>query len=146
MTKKSSLLPILLQQSRRRVIWSGWKLVIILSMGLCVFALFRIHLSSPPETLLSRRRSFSREVVFSGPPKIAFLFLVRRGLPLDFLWGSFLEVIKKKNDNLLIFFLNFDLNFLSFLSLSRESWWNLGIGFLFLVCDLIFLSLSLESN
>lgn len=91
MTKKSSLLPILLQQSRRRVIWSGWKLVIILSMGLCVFALFRIHLSSPPETLLSRRRSFSREVVFSGPPKIAFLFLVRRGLPLDFLWGSFLE-------------------------------------------------------
>ncbi|XP_011002584.1 PREDICTED: uncharacterized protein LOC105109542 isoform X1 [Populus euphratica] len=91
MTKKSSLLPILLQQSRRRVIWSGWKLVIILSMGLCVFALFRLHLSSPPETLLSRRRSFSREVVFSGPPKIAFLFLVRRGLPLDFLWGSFLE-------------------------------------------------------
>lgn len=91
MTKKSSLLPILLQQSRRRVIWSGWKLVIILSMGLCVFALFRIHLSSPPETLLSRRRSFSREVVFSGPPKVAFLFLVRRGLPLDFLWGSFLE-------------------------------------------------------
>lgn len=104
MTKKSSLLPILLQQSRRRVIWSGWKLVIILSMGLCVFALFRIHLSSPPETLLSRRRSFSREVVFSGPPKIAFLFLVRRGLPLDFLWGSFLEVIKKKNGNFLIFF------------------------------------------
>lgn len=91
MTKKSSLLPILLQQSRRRVIWSGWKLVIILSMGLCVFALFRLHLSSPPETLLSRRRSFSREVVFSGPPKIAFLFLVRRGLPLDFLWGSFFE-------------------------------------------------------
>ncbi|KAJ6893114.1 glycosyltransferase BC10-like isoform X1 [Populus alba x Populus x berolinensis] len=91
MTKKSSLLPILLQQSRRRVIWSGWKLVMILSMGLCVFALFRLHLSSPPETLLSRRRSFSREVVFSGPPKIAFLFLVRRGLPLDFLWGSFFE-------------------------------------------------------
>ncbi|KAJ6376915.1 hypothetical protein OIU76_025964 [Salix suchowensis] len=92
MTKKSSLPPILLQQSRRRVIWSGWKLVIILSMGLCVFALFRLHLSPPPETLLSRRRSsFSREVVFSGPPKVAYLFLVRRGLPLDFLWGSFFE-------------------------------------------------------
>ncbi|KAG5234677.1 hypothetical protein OIU78_024511 [Salix suchowensis] len=92
MTKKSSLPPILLQQSRRRVIWSGWKLVIILSMGLCVFALFRLHLSPPPETLLSRRRSsFSREVVFGGPPKVAYLFLVRRGLPLDFLWGSFFE-------------------------------------------------------
>ncbi|KAF9672107.1 hypothetical protein SADUNF_Sadunf11G0006300 [Salix dunnii] len=91
MTKKSSLPPILLQQSRRRVIWSGWKLVIILSIGLCVFALFRLHLSPPPEALLSRRRSFSHEVVFSGPPKVAYLFLVRRGLPLDFLWGSFFE-------------------------------------------------------
>ncbi|KAA8520128.1 hypothetical protein F0562_014384 [Nyssa sinensis] len=28
---------------------------------------------------------------FEGPPKIAFLFLARRNLPLDFLWGSFFE-------------------------------------------------------
>ncbi|CAK7351475.1 unnamed protein product [Dovyalis caffra] len=93
MTKKSSLPPALLPQPRRHVIWFGWKLVIFLSIGLCVFALFRLHLASPPETLLSRRRSsISRQVViFDGPPKIAFLFLVRRGLPLDFLWGSFFE-------------------------------------------------------
>lgn len=99
MTKKSApttapILPLI--YPRRHVIRSGFKLVIILSIGLCFFALLRLHFSS--DTLISRARrpSISRDVVFfTGPPKIAFLFLVRRELPLDFLWGSFFEVIEK---------------------------------------------------
>ncbi|KAF3451755.1 hypothetical protein FNV43_RR07851 [Rhamnella rubrinervis] len=89
MTKKSP--PI----AARHVIWFGWKLVIILSVALCVVALLKLHsqsdLSSSPSIIRVRSRRPSRDIIFSGPPKIAFLFLVRRSLPLDFLWGSFFE-------------------------------------------------------
>lgn len=42
----------------------------------------------------SKTTRFSRRVSptsFVDPPKIAFLYLTRRHLPLDFLWGSFFE-------------------------------------------------------
>lgn len=78
--------------ARRHVIRFSLKLVIFLSVSLCVLALFRLHfqsdiLSSTP----LRSRNFHEN--FKGPPKIAFLFLVRQNLPLDFLWGAFLEVL-----------------------------------------------------
>lgn len=53
---------------------------------LVIFSLFRFHSPKPPISI-----SISR-VVFDGPPKIAFLFLVRRNLPLDFLWDAFFQV------------------------------------------------------
>ncbi|XVF26084.1 hypothetical protein REPUB_Repub13aG0269500 [Reevesia pubescens] len=94
MTKKVSAAPILV----RHVIWLAWKLVILLSLSLCFFALLRLHFSphisastyslSPAHT---RSLRISRDNFDYGPPKIAFLFLARLNLPLDFLWGCFFE-------------------------------------------------------
>lgn len=82
---------------RRRVLWLGWKLAILLCISLCLLALFRLHSqsdyysssSSSPSLLVSRKQSHDN--IFHGPPKLAFLFLVRRDLPLDFLWATFFE-------------------------------------------------------
>ncbi|CAL5410634.1 unnamed protein product [Camellia sinensis] len=75
------------------VLWIGWKLVIALSFSLCLFALLRLHRYSEadlnPSSLSRRSRVLNSH--FEGPPKVAFLFLTRRNLPLDFLWGSFFE-------------------------------------------------------
>ncbi|XWS19377.1 hypothetical protein CRYUN_Cryun31cG0010500 [Craigia yunnanensis] len=80
----------------RRIIWLGWKLVILLSLALCFFALLGLHFSpdiysSPNSFSRPRARSRISRDNFDGPPKIAFLFLARLNLPLDFLWGSFFE-------------------------------------------------------
>ncbi|KAA8515537.1 hypothetical protein F0562_018852 [Nyssa sinensis] len=86
MTKKISALSI------RHVFWLGWKLVVVLSIALGVLALFRLQRSqSELSSSLVSRRSRNLDDNFEGPPKIAFLFLARRNLPLDFLWGSFFE-------------------------------------------------------
>lgn len=90
MTKKAqaSIKPGL---SMRHVLCLGWKLVILLSVALCVFAFLRIQQYSQSTAALPRKsRSLTYE--FNGNPKVAFLFLVRRNLPLDFLWESFFEV------------------------------------------------------
>ncbi|KAF2304909.1 hypothetical protein GH714_000451 [Hevea brasiliensis] len=92
MSKKASTVPT------PHVIWFGWKLVIILSVSLSVFAILRLHFnsdfSSPVSSIYGSRSRISRgSFHFVGPPKIAFLFLVRKELPLDFLWGSFFEVV-----------------------------------------------------
>ncbi|KAG7033964.1 hypothetical protein SDJN02_03690 [Cucurbita argyrosperma subsp. argyrosperma] len=87
MKKKGPLTP------GRNLIWFSWKLVITFSLALCIFALIRLHSSS--RTNLASA-SLSRRLrpppgSFLGRPKIAFLFLTRRNLPLDFLWGSFFQ-------------------------------------------------------
>ncbi|KAL5715369.1 hypothetical protein ACHQM5_017198 [Ranunculus cassubicifolius] len=74
MTKKKISL------KQRQFIKSGIKIFISLSAILCVFALFRIN-SHPLRKQQNR----------VGPSKIAFLFLVRKDLPLDFLWDSFFQ-------------------------------------------------------
>lgn len=91
MTKKSPPIPA------RHVLRFSWKLVVILSITLCVLAFFKLHsqpdlYSSPSSLSIARSRVSRHGNNFSGPPKIAFLFLARRSLPLDFLWGSFFEV------------------------------------------------------
>lgn len=86
MKKKAPVIP--------SVIWFSWKLVITFSVALCILALLRLQSYSRldlPSASLSRRLRPPPHS-FSGPPKIAFLFLTRRNLPLDFLWGSFLQV------------------------------------------------------
>lgn len=69
--------------------------MIALSIALCFFALFRLHfqsdISSASYAALSRARYRLPRFNFTGRPKVAFLFLARRNLPLDFLWGSFFE-------------------------------------------------------
>ncbi|XP_041028381.1 glycosyltransferase BC10 [Juglans microcarpa x Juglans regia] len=76
----------------RRVIWLSWKLVLSLSLALCALALLRLHsqpgLSSPSPSLLRPRVS---RYILDRPSKIAFLFLARTNLPLDFLWDTFFE-------------------------------------------------------
>ncbi|XP_058193885.1 glycosyltransferase BC10-like isoform X2 [Rhododendron vialii] len=102
--KTSSSSSLLSPLSARHVFWFGWKLVIALSISLCLLALLRLQYYSSQESDdddLSRssssssrftpRRSRIYNVHFQGPPKVAFLFLARRNLPLDFLWGTFFE-------------------------------------------------------
>ncbi|KAK1379165.1 Core-2/I-branching beta-1,6-N-acetylglucosaminyltransferase family protein [Heracleum sosnowskyi] len=74
------------QLSSRSTRKSLWKLLIILTLGACILGLFRISNSTSPR--ISPRISSQ---FYSGNPKIAFLFLARRHLPLDFLWQTFFE-------------------------------------------------------
>ncbi|CAL0309098.1 unnamed protein product [Lupinus luteus] len=74
----------------------NWKLLILffsvsISCVVVLAPLFRLHYYTNANNNSSRftRSSISR--VFNGPPKIAFLFLVRRNIPLDFLWGTFFQ-------------------------------------------------------
>lgn len=95
MTKKAqtSMKPGL---SMRHVLCIGWKLVIAVSVFLFVLAFLRIQQysqfagSSRSAALPRKSRVLSYQ--FGGNPKIAFLFMVRINLPLDFLWESFFEV------------------------------------------------------
>ncbi|GFP85082.1 hypothetical protein PHJA_000652000 [Phtheirospermum japonicum] len=84
---------------RRHVLSLGWKLVLLASIVLCVLAFFRIQQYSQSTGSFSAahlpRRSRVPSSQFMGDPKIAFLFLVRRNLPLDFLWESFFENVDK---------------------------------------------------
>ncbi|KAL6135217.1 hypothetical protein ACLB2K_067445 [Fragaria x ananassa] len=72
------------------------RLIIILCVLLCVLAFLRLVLRSESNLQSSfpstprRSRGFI-DTQFVGPPKVAFLFLVRRDLPLDFLWGTFFK-------------------------------------------------------
>ncbi|KAK9285452.1 hypothetical protein L1049_024645 [Liquidambar formosana] len=85
--------------SVRHLNWFGTKLVLSLFVLLCFLALLGlIHhshsklQSSSSSIFTSRRsRSFGSSNNFQGPPKVAFLFLARRKLPLDFLWGAFFK-------------------------------------------------------
>ncbi|XP_059438739.1 glycosyltransferase BC10 [Corylus avellana] len=86
MTKKAAQ-PIAV----RRVLWLSWKLVVLVSVALCALALLRLHSHSDLTSSLSRPRPRIYRHKFEGTPKIAFLFLARRRLPLDFLWDSFFE-------------------------------------------------------
>lgn len=76
------------------VFWLSWKVLIALSLSLCILALLRLHLYSTTVTndpILSRRLARFSTVRFEGPPRVAFLFLTRRKLPLDFVWDIFFQ-------------------------------------------------------
>jgi hypothetical protein len=95
-----------LPSSRRGVVWFRWKILITISTALCILALFCINRqsnSTATTTTLSSSLSVARSriplVKYSGDrPKLAFLFLARRDLPLDFLWDRFFKVLKKNFD------------------------------------------------
>lgn len=86
--------PPQLHTSRRGVVSFRWNLITALSASLCVLALFSIyHRQSRPVPSLSAARSRIPLQKYSGDrPKIAFLFLARHDLPLDFLWDRFFKV------------------------------------------------------
>ncbi|KAK7815381.1 hypothetical protein CFP56_001693 [Quercus suber] len=67
-------------------------LIIFLCVFLCLFAFVRLHFQSSISTSPSYSTLHDHDDHhFEGPPKIAFLFLVRKDLPLDFLWGAFFK-------------------------------------------------------
>ncbi|KAL3345594.1 hypothetical protein AABB24_024518 [Solanum stoloniferum] len=81
--------------SVRNVLWLWWKLLVLVSLTICVLAFLKLQNYSLSDSELSSSTSSissrSRAVDYTGNPKVAFLFLVRRNLPLDFLWGNFFE-------------------------------------------------------
>ncbi|KAH0916529.1 hypothetical protein HID58_030975 [Brassica napus] len=89
--------------SRRGVVWLGWKLVIAFSVSLCLLALLRIQLQyrsvatlTPPLSVAGNEIAL-RDYYSGDRPKVAFLFLARRDLPLDFLWDSFFKGVDQAN-------------------------------------------------
>ncbi|PIN21331.1 hypothetical protein CDL12_05967 [Handroanthus impetiginosus] len=88
--------------SMHNVLCLGWKMVIIVSLILCVFAFLRIQQYSQSTSSALPRKSRVSGYQFRGNPKIAFLFLVRRNLPLDFLWESFFENVDRDNFSIYI--------------------------------------------
>ncbi|CAH2048002.1 unnamed protein product [Thlaspi arvense] len=90
-----------LPASRRGGVWFRWKLITALSAALCIIALFSIHRQSRssatlPSLSVARSRIPLRK--YSGDrPKVAFLFLARRDLPLDFLWDRFFKGADQRN-------------------------------------------------
>ncbi|GAB2301062.1 hypothetical protein Dimus_035098 [Dionaea muscipula] len=97
MTKRTSLL-----LTQRQALWFGFKVVVIFSVLICVVTLWKLHSQSEFRSPRTARRSRSVVDQFVGPPKIAFMFLVRRDLPLDFLWGSFFEDVDASNYSIYI--------------------------------------------
>ncbi|KAG1368155.1 putative glycosyltransferase BC10 [Cocos nucifera] len=81
--------------SLRQHFWLGLQLVLSLSVLVSVLALLRISSQSQPAA--SAFSSSGRSSSVEGTPKIAFLFLARSNLPLDFLWHAFFQNAEKRN-------------------------------------------------
>lgn len=88
--------------SKSQNLWLIWKLLILLSIIFLVMTLARIQFYYDTSPQSSSGRVYRRSQLpmiddegFEGNPRIAYLFLVRRDLPLDFLWQSFFEVSAK---------------------------------------------------
>ncbi|CAN1222613.1 Glycosyltransferase BC10 [Linum grandiflorum] len=69
-----------------------WKLSILFFISLLAILNLHFYYSSfsPVDTSSNLSRS-TLPLSFRGPPKIAFLFLVRHDLPLDFVWAAFFD-------------------------------------------------------
>nr|CAD1834902.1 unnamed protein product [Ananas comosus var. bracteatus] len=79
----SSSKKLLLRRPPRAHLWLGLRLALSAAVLLCVLALLRIHPRAPPPPSPSSAEWTN--------PKIAFLFLARSNLPLDFVWHAFFQ-------------------------------------------------------
>ncbi|XP_068666684.1 glycosyltransferase BC10-like [Aristolochia californica] len=86
MTRRRPLSYYSSSSSVRSLFWFGLKIATSLSVFMFVFLLLRLLLRSSNAV----RDKVLVEPVF-GTPKIAFLFLARSNLPLDFLWHAFFQ-------------------------------------------------------
>lgn len=78
----------------RHPLWLGWKLLLVMSVVICIMAFLRLQSYSRQlhnSSSSFARSRFTNSYDFQGNAKVAFLFLTRKDLPLDFLWGSFFE-------------------------------------------------------
>ncbi|XP_072967944.1 glycosyltransferase BC10-like isoform X2 [Typha angustifolia] len=76
----------------RHRLWLGLQLVLSISVLACVLALLRIHSRAPVSVLEPTWRT----------PKVAFLFLARTDLPLDFVWHAFFQNAEEENYSIYI--------------------------------------------
>ncbi|CAN1165707.1 Glycosyltransferase BC10 [Linum perenne] len=86
MSRKAPQLLLLVSPPHRR-----WKLSILFFISLIAILNLHLYYSSFSVDSSSRVSRTRLPLTFHGPPKIAFLFLVRRDLPLDFLWAAFFD-------------------------------------------------------
>ncbi|CAN6902239.1 unnamed protein product [Brassica oleracea] len=97
MTRKLQLHPV----SRHGVVWLPWKLVIFLYVALSLLSLLSIHLQYYSVTMLEPLSVAGSHIPprkYPGDrPKVAFLFLTRRDLPLDFMWDRFFKGADQAN-------------------------------------------------
>ncbi|EPS64178.1 hypothetical protein M569_10605, partial [Genlisea aurea] len=70
-----------------------WRLLLLLSIFLSVVGFLRTQFYLDYVGSAAAEMEY-RVPSFVGDPKIAFLFLTRRDLPLDFLWDSFFENVE----------------------------------------------------
>ncbi|XP_022140621.1 uncharacterized protein LOC111011229 [Momordica charantia] len=63
----------------------------LLTLAILIFHSDEFKLQSSSFTYRFRTNGFGDSHGFQSPPKIAFLFLARRNLPLDFLWANFFK-------------------------------------------------------
>lgn len=79
-------------------VWPPLKVVVLLCAILLTLALLLFHsdefklIQSSNFAYQFKNNGLGHSHGFQSPPKIAFLFLTRRKLPLDFLWANFFEV------------------------------------------------------
>ncbi|KAA0034789.1 Core-2/I-branching beta-1,6-N-acetylglucosaminyltransferase family protein, putative isoform 1 [Cucumis melo var. makuwa] len=78
-------------------VWPPLKVVVLLCAILLTLALLLFHsdefklIQSSNFAYQFKNNGLGHSHGFQSPPKIAFLFLTRRKLPLDFLWANFFE-------------------------------------------------------
>ncbi|MQL72081.1 hypothetical protein Taro_004429 [Colocasia esculenta] len=83
--------------SVRSRFWLGLKVVGVTSVFICLFAFLKIQAEYRASSFyLVKVQTAAEEAAlslapFEGPPRVAFLFLARGGLPLDFLWHAFFQ-------------------------------------------------------
>lgn len=78
--------------SFRTQLWFLFQLAVSLSVIACVLALLKIQSQPVPPVAVH-----FEEVEFLGTPKVAFLFLARADLPLDFIWHGFFQNAEEGN-------------------------------------------------
>lgn len=88
---KKRVSPLAVTAPIRRHPWLGIQLVASFSSLVFILTLIWIQLYAPNHPPPLKPLRFRDPVPFSGNPKIAFLFLTRADLPLDFVWHSFFK-------------------------------------------------------
>ncbi|KAF8016709.1 hypothetical protein BT93_H2051 [Corymbia citriodora subsp. variegata] len=94
MGKKRASLPM------RQLLVLRSKLVFSIFLMFCVFAFVRLN--RPKSGSSTNKSSNGEKSKLETNPKIAFLFLARKNIPLDFMWGAFFQEADMKNFSIYI--------------------------------------------
>ncbi|XP_048138164.1 glycosyltransferase BC10-like isoform X2 [Rhodamnia argentea] len=95
MGKKRASLPI------RQLLVLRSKPVFSIFLVFCVFAFVRLN-RSKSRSSTTDKSSIDEKSKLETNPKVAFLFLARRNVPLDFMWGAFFQEANVRNFSIYI--------------------------------------------